>query len=184
MNAADLKNQAAQAKRTSTALVSLSKRLALSDADKKVLQRAAVILASAGSKVKNEAVSAKKKEVAQEKAIVAATVEVKEIIATWPTETKMDKVAIITASLFGEDNLRKYLGEKEGLDLEWYMNAIFDRAIKDIVSETAYYSVKDGKPVVAFMEHARQRLEIIRARPYVRDMADQWETKLKATAKS
>lgn len=184
MNATELKNQAAQAKRTGTALLSLSKRLALGDADKNVLQRAAAILASAGSKVKSEAVSAKKKEVAKERAIAAATGEVKKIIATWPVETKVDKVAIISVSLFGGDNLRKYLEEKEGRDLEWYLNATFDMAIKDIVNTAAYLVVKDGKPAVAIMEDARQRLEIIRAKPRVRDMAEQWEAKLKATAKS
>lgn len=186
MNATELKNQAAQAKRTGTALLSLSKRLVLGDADKNVLQRAAAILASAGSKVKSEAVSAKKKEVAKERAIAAATVEVKKIIATWPAETKIDKVAIIFANPFGygDDNLRKYLEEKEGLDLEWYLNAMFDMAIKDIVDSAAYLVVKDGKPAVAIMEDARQRLEIIRAKPRVRDMAEQWEIKLKATAKS
>lgn len=184
MDATQLKNQAAQAKRTSTALEQLLKRLAICDADKKILQRAAVILASAGSKVKGEAATAKRKEVAREKAIAAATVEIKKLIAQWPSETRLDKTAIICANLFGEDGVRKYLEEKVGRDLDWYLNAMFDMAIKDIVSTAAYHAVKDGKSVVDIMEHARQRLEIIRAKPHVRDMAEQCEAKLKATAKS
>lgn len=178
MDATQLKNQAAQAKRTSTALEQLSKRLAVCDADKKILQRAAVILASAGSKVKSEAVTAKRKEAAREKAIAAATIEVKKLIAQWPSETMLDKAAIICATLFGEDSLRKYLEEKEGRDLDWYLNATFDMAIRDIVSEAAYCSVKEGKSVVAVMEHARQQLEKYRTKQSVRNMAELWATKL------
>jgi len=180
MKAAELKNQAAQAKRTSTALVQLSKQLALGDADRKVLQRAAAILASAGSMVKSEAASTKLKEVAQEKAIAVATIEVKKLCATWPSETVLDKSAIICASLFGEDSLRKYLLEKEGRGLDWYLNATFDMAIQDIVSSAAYHAVKNGEPVVSVMESARQRLDKIRAKPNVQDLAKQWQTKLPA----
>lgn len=177
MKATELKNQAAHAKRTSTALVQLSKQLALGEADRKVLQRAATILASAGSKVKSEAATAKRKEAAQEKAMAAATIEVKKLIATWPSETLLDKTAIICASLFGEDSLRKYLGEKAGRDLEWYLNGTFDMAIKDIVESAAYHAVKKGEPVVAVMESARQRLDNIRAKPNVLDLAKQWQAK-------
>lgn len=177
MNARQLKNQAAQAKRTSTALEQLSKQLTISDADKKILQHAAVILASAGSKVKCEAATAKRKEGVQEKAIAAATIEAKQLIAQWPSETMLDKAAIICANLFGEDNLRKYLEEKEGRDLDWYLNATFDMAIKDIVSSAAYCSVKEGKPVVAVMEYARQQLEKLRAKQSVQNMAKLWETR-------
>lgn len=177
MKAAELKNQAAQAKRTSTALVQLSKRLTLGDADIKILQRAAAILASAGSKVKSEAATTKRKEEAQEKAIAAATVEVKKYFTAWPSETLLDKAAIICAGLFGEDNLRKYLEEKTGGELDWYLNATFDMAARDIVSSAAYHSVKDGKPVVAIMEYARQKLEKFRAKSSVQNMAKQWEVK-------
>lgn len=183
MKAAELKNQAAHAKRTSTALVQLSKQLALCDADIKVLQRAAAILASAGSKVKSEAATARRKEAAQEKAMVAATIEVKKRFATWPSETVLDKTAIICAGLFGEDSLRKYLGEKVGRDLEWYLNATFDMAIKDIIADAAYHAVKNDKPAAAVMESARQRLDKIRAKPNVQDMAKQWQAKLAASGK-
>ncbi len=182
MKAAELKNQAAHAKRTSTALEQLSKQLALSDADKKVLQRAAVILASVGSKVKGEAATAKRKEVALEKAVAAATVEVKKLIAAWPSETALDKVAIICANRFGEDNLRRYIEEKSGRELDWYVGSMFENALKDIVSDAAYRSVVDGKPVVAVMEYARQQLEKYRTQASVQGFAKQWHEKVQAEA--
>lgn len=177
MKAFELKNQAAHAKRTSTALTQLSKRLTLTDVDRKVLQRAAVILSSTGSKVKSEAATARRKEAEQEKAIAAATIEVKKLFATWPSETVLDKTAIICASLFGEDSLRKYLGEKDGRELEWYLNATFDMSIKDIVEDAAYHAVKNDKSAAAVMESARQRLDKIRAKPNVLDLAKQWQAK-------
>ena len=180
MKATELKNQAAQARRTGTALERLSRQLALSDADKKVLQRAAVILAAAGSKVKGEAATARRKEVALEKAVAAATVEVKQLIAAWPSETALDKVALICANRFGEDNLRRYIEEKPARELDWYVGSMFENAMKDIVSDVAYRSVVDGKPVVAVMEYARQQLEIFRTKASVQGLAKQWQEKVRA----
>lgn len=177
MYAKDLKNQAAHAKRTSTSLEQLSKQLALNDADKKVLQRAAAILAAVGSKVKSEAATAKRKEAAQEKAIAAATVEVKKLIAAWPSETVLDKVALICANRFGLDNLRRYIAEKSADELNWYVGSMFEYALKDIVSDVAYRSVVDGKPVVAIMEYARQQLEKYRTSRSTQDLVTEWQEK-------
>lgn len=175
MNVIDLKNQASQAKRTSTALGVLSRQLTLTDADRKALQRAAAILASQGSKIKGEAATAKLKEAARERAIAAATIEVKKLIAVWPTETLLDKIAIICANRFGLNNLRDYLSEKKPDELDWYVRSMFDMALKDIVSDAAYRSVVDGKPVVVIMENAREQLEKYRTSRSTMDFVDQYQ---------
>lgn len=175
MNAIDLKNQAASAKRTSTALEQLARRLTLSDADSKVLVRAAAILATQGSKVTREAAATKLKEAAQERAIAAATVEVKRIIAAWPAETLLDKIAIICANRFGLNNLRDYLVTKRPDELAWYIDSMLQTALWDIVSDAAYRSVVDGKPVVDIMAHAREQLEKYRTSRSTMDFVEQYQ---------
>ena len=53
-------------------------------------------------------------------------------------------------------------------------------ALKDILSDVAYRSVADGKPVVALMEYARQQLEKFRTKASVQGLAKQWQEKVRA----
>jgi len=178
MNANELKNRAAQARRTSTALTMLSMRLDLQEDDKMTLERAAVILATVGSKVKRDAEVAKRKEVEMEKAIAVATVEVKRFIATWPAETLLDKTAIMCASSIGRYCLPLHLKERDEKEIVWYLNTTFNDSIREITESAAYRSVVDGKPVNVVMEFARQQLDKYRVSQMVQVLAKQWEEKL------
>jgi len=179
MNANELKNQAAQAKRTSTAISSLSKRLALSEADRQALKKAATILTTASNQVKSEAKSAKRTEDARNKSIAAATVEVKKIIATWPIDTIADKLTIILASgSYSGQLLQIYVDEKDAAELSWYLNTMVTNAVNAIIDEAAYRAIVDRKPVANVMEHARQQYDKKKADVKVLNLVKQWDTKM------
>jgi hypothetical protein len=86
MTAKELKNLAAQVRRTDTALRQLAGRLDLSDADKKALLKAATVLADSGRKAGAQAIRAKREEQARDAAIAKATQEAKALMADWPVE--------------------------------------------------------------------------------------------------
>jgi len=179
MQAIHLKNQAAQARRTGTALNLLARQLTdLSDADNKILQRAAIILASQGSKVSREAAIAKRKEEAQTKAITKATIEVTRFIEAWTTETLLDKVALICANRFGLDQLRDYLATKKPDELDWYINEMARTAKRDLISDAAYQLAVYDKSIVAVMEHARQQLEKYRTSRSTQDLVDEYQIRM------
>jgi len=172
-----LKNQAALAKRTSTSLAQLSRRLTLSDAEKATLQKASTILEVVGNKVKVEAKRVKREEVAREKAIAAADIIALKLISSWPQETMLDKVSIVCGNLFGEDNLRKYLTEKKDKEIFWYFNTLFDSALRNIAQTASYNSVKNGQEVVEVMNNAKAQLDKIRGKQSVIEIAEQLEAK-------
>jgi len=180
MQATHLKNQAAQARRTGTALNLLARQLVdLSDADNKILQRAATILSAQGNKVSRVAVIAKRKEEAKEKAILEATVEVTKFIETWPTETLLDKVALICANRFGSDQLRDYLSTKKPDELDWYINEMSRTAKRDMISDAAYKLAGcDNKSIVDVIERARQQLEKYRTSGSTKDLVNEYQTRM------
>jgi len=172
-----LKNQAALAKRTSTALAQLSRRLTLSDAERATLQKASAILEVVGSKVKVEAKRVKREEAVRAKAIAAADIVALKLVSAWPQETILDKVSIVCGDLFGEENLWKYLAEKHDKEIFWYFNTLFDSALRNIAQTASYNSVKNGKDVVEVMNDARVQLDKIRGKQSVIEIAKQLEAK-------
>ncbi|MEW5889464.1 MAG: hypothetical protein AB1768_10535 [Pseudomonadota bacterium] len=182
MTAKDLKNLAAQVRRTDTALRQLAWRLDLGEHERHALLAAAAVLDSSGRRVRAEATQAKRAEDAREKAIVKGTLEAMTLLADWPAATTLDKVALcIVAGL--EAHLREDIG-REQTDLAWCLDYWLKQARRDIPAETAWQSWRQGKPVLTIMAQAREKLEWIRTQPGTMALAERWQTELDAQASS
>jgi len=178
MTAKELKNLAAQVRRTDTALRQLAGRLDLSDTDKKALVKAAMVLSNSGRKLGAQATRAKREEQARDTAIAKATLEAKASMAGWPVETTLDKVALCIGGQL-ESNLRHDLQNGQ-TDLAWSLDYWAKQARQDIPAEAAWLSVRDGKPVNELMALAREQLEQIRTRPGTIALAERWQAGMEA----
>jgi len=172
MTSKELKNLAAQVRRTDTALRQLAGRLDLSEADKKALLKAATVLSGSGRKLGTQATRTKRDEDARDKAIAKATQEAKALMADWTVETTLDKVALCVGGQL-ESNLRLDL-QRGQTDLAWSIDYWVKQARQDIPTEAAWRSVRDGKPVRDLMTLAREKLEQIRTRPGTVALAERW----------
>lgn len=178
MTAKDLKNLAAQVRRTDTALRQLAWRLDLGEHERHALLAAAAVLDSSGRRVRAEATQAKRAEDARERAIVKGTQEAMTLLADWPAATTLDKVALcIVAGL--EPHLREDIGRQQ-TDLAWCLDYWLEQARRDIPAEAAWQSWRQGKPVLAIMAQAREKLERIRTHPGTMALAERWRAELDA----
>jgi hypothetical protein len=180
MTAKELKNLAAQVRRTDTALRQLAGRLDLSDGDKKALLKAAMLLSNSGRKVGAQATRTKREEQARDVAIAKATQEAIALMADWPVETTLDKVALCIGDQL-ESNLRHDLQSKQ-TDLAWSLDYWVKQARQDIPAEAAWRSVRDSKPVRELMTLAREKFEQIRTRPGTIALTKRWQAGMEAQA--
>ena len=180
MTAKELKNLAAQVRRTDTALRQIAGRLELSEADKKALLKAAKVLSDSGRKVGAQAIRAKREELARDKAITKANQEAKASMAGWPMETTLDKVALCVGGQL-ESNLRHDLQSGQA-DLAWCIDYWVKQAKQDIPAEAAWRSVRDGKPVNELMTLAWEKLKQIRTQPGTIALSKRWQAGMEAQA--
>jgi hypothetical protein len=180
MTANELKNLAAQVRRTETALRNLASVLALNKDDQKALLNAATVLASRGRKLGVEASQAKRVEEAKAKARTKATRDARALMVEWPTvATTLDKVAICLAMRM-EGNLRTDLQNDHRLEssLEYWA----EQALRDLPEHAAYLAVHESRPVVEVMAAFREKYEQIRARPGTAAFALRWQMGMDARA--
>lgn len=182
MTAKDLKNLAAQVRRTDTALRQLARRLDLGEREGHALLAAAAVLDTSGRRVRAEAIQAKRAEEAREKAIAKGTQEAMSLLADWPAATTPDRVALcIVAGL--EAHLREDIARTQG-DLTWSLDYWLRQARRDIPAEAAWQSWRQGKPVLTIMTQVREKLEQIRNQPRTTALAERWQAGLEEQASS
>ena len=182
MTAKNLKNLAAQVRRTETVLRQITWHLDLGERERHALLAAAAVLDSCGHKVRAEATQAKRAEAAREKAIAKGTQEAMMLLADWPAATTLDRVALCIAA--GLDaHLREDIGRKQ-TDLAWSLDYWLKQARRDIPAEAAWQSWRQGKPVLAIMAQARTKLEQIRILPRTVALAERWQAGLEGQALS
>lgn len=182
MTAKDLKNLAAQVRRTETALRQIAWRVDLGERERQALLAAAAVLDTSGRKVRAEATQAKHAEEAREKAIAKGTQEAMTLLADWPAATTLDRVALCIAAGL-EAHLREDIG-REQTDLAWSLDYWLKQARRDIPAEAAWQSWRQGKPVLAVMAQAREKLEQIRNQARTAALTERWEAGLEAQALS
>lgn len=178
MTAKDLKNLAAQVRRTETVLRQIAWHLDLGERERHALLAAAAVLDSCGHKVRAEATQAKRAEAAREKAIAKGTQEAMTLLADWPAATTLDRVALCIAAGL-EAHLREDIG-REQADLAWSLDYWLKQARRDIPAEAAWQSWRQGKPVLAVMVQAREKLEQIRNQPRTAALTERWQAELRA----
>jgi hypothetical protein len=182
MTAKDLKNLAAQVRRTDTALRQLARRLDLSERERHALLAAAAVLDTSGRRVRAEAIQAKRAEEAREKAIAKGTQEAMSLLGDWPAATTLDRVALcIVAGL--EAHLREDIARTQA-DLAWSLDYWLRQARRDIPAEAAWQSWRQGKPVLAIMTQVREKLEQIRNQSRTTALAERWQAGLEEQALS
>jgi hypothetical protein len=184
ITAKTLKDKAALAKRTSTSIEELSKRCdEFTAEDRKILQKAADLLAIVGQKTKMEAARRKREEDAFTKALNVAEAEAKKLIATWPAETIVDKTALIFANR-GMNNFINYMKEKDEKEIVWYLDTMLNNAIQEIARDAGYQAASKKLPVAEVMMAAREKLETYRTSRNVVEWAGRWEEKIKGEVKT
>lgn len=184
MSAKDTSNMAATAKRSATSIQHLARCLdGLSIKDKATLEAAATILQLHGNRAKNKAAGEKRVEQAREKAQAKARAETRQIIATWPQTSTLDRLALIHAT---RDGWRRLEGGLDRRDPRWELQYAHREAIDDIVSDAVMYAVpySTSTAAVPVTEHIAQRralVDQISARPGVVALAEQWEERMSAS---
>lgn len=182
MTAKSLKNLAAQVRRTDTALRQLAGRLDLGERERHALLAAAAVLDTSGRRVRAEAIQAKRAEEARERAIDKGTQEAMTLLADWPAATTLDRLALCIAAGL-EAHLREDIGRKQA-DLAWSLDYWLRQARRDIPAEAAWQAWRQGKPVLAIMAQAREKLEQIRNQPRTTALAERLQDGLEAQALS
>lgn len=187
-----LKSQATQIKRAVTGMRSIlayteGQRLyadinLLSNADKKALEKAIVILNQVCSKTSGMSAKAATQERAKELALKKATDEAIKLFNQWPKAvTTLDKVALIFGTYFKRNLLEDI--ERDQLRLEnqtWAkdLNYWFEEAHREVPQEIARRAVSDNKPVAELMLVVASRLAEIKKRREVELVAARWQVKL------
>lgn len=187
--AKNLKSQATQIKRAVTGIRSIlayteAQRLycdinLLSDADKKVLEKAAGILNQVRSKTSSMSAKAATLERAKELALKKATDEAIKLFNQWPKAvTTLDKVALI----YGNGAERQLLSDLERDESRknwaWDLNYWYEEALSEIPRTAAWRAVGDNKPVADLMLAAAARLAEIKTKRTVELIAARWQVKL------
>lgn len=187
--AKNLKSQATQIKRAVTGIRSIlayteTQRLycdinLLSDADKKVLEKAAGILNQVRSKTSSMSAKAATLERAKELALKKATDEAIKLFNQWPKAvTTLDKVALI----YGNGAERQLLTDLERGESRknwaWDLNYWYEEALSEIPRTAAWRAVGDSKPVADLMLAAAARLAEIKTKRTVELIAARWQVKL------
>jgi hypothetical protein len=187
--AKDLKSHTTQIKRTVTGIRSIvayteTQRLyaditLLSEADRKALEKAAIILSQIGSKTASMSTKAASQERAKELALKKATDEAIKLFNQWPVAvTILDKVALIYGGR-GETNLLKDLERGEpGKDWAWDLNYWYEEALREIPRTVAWSAVGNNKSVADLMLTAAARLAEIKSKRTVELVAARWQVKL------
>lgn len=195
MNTAkNLKSQATQIKRTVTGIKSIityaegqqrwHNTNILSDADKKVLEKAAGILYQVSSKTAGMSSKAAAQERAKELALKKATDEAIKLFNQWPKAvTTLDKVALIWGTHYRSNLLAEI--ERGQLHLKnqtWAwdldLNYWYEEAHREVPQEIARRAVSNNKPVAELMLAAASRLAEIKSRHDVELVAARWQVKL------
>jgi len=176
-DAQNLKNQAAQAKRTCTSLNKLIAQLDLNDSDKKTLLRAEVILATNARSVKRAAINEKAKEDKYNLEMESLQIKAKKLIDLWPTETLADKFAIIQGDC-SVNLLSEYIDEKNVDELDWYIDSMLGYSIKSIVWRVANLSVKGNESIDAVASKAQAKLDVLRSGQVVKNLLMKHQNKV------
>lgn len=156
-----IKNQGSTAKRSATALVSLSKDSELSPADAGLLLKAAEVLTSLSNRKAKEAKRKKAEEDAYQKARAIAGKEATALMAQWQFNTTLDQVALILLRGYRYEYLNKALAEspkKCASDLAYW----FGEARRDVADDVAYAAATKRQSVADGIEIARAKHEISR----------------------
>lgn len=184
-----LKSQAAQIKRVVTGIQGIlayteRQRLycnnnLLSDADKKALEKAVVILSKLSSKTSGMFAKADKLERAREVALKKATDEAIKLFKQWPVAaTILDKVALI----YGNNAERQLIADLERNETRktWAcdLNYWYEEALREIPRTAAWRAVQDNKSVADLMLAGAARLAEIKSKRAVELMAARWQVKL------
>lgn len=187
--AKNLKSHTTQIKRTVTGIRSIityteaERRYAditlLSEADRKVLEKAAIILNQVSSKTASMSTKAASQERARELALKKATDEAIKLFNQWPVAvTTLDKVALIYGN-HGERCLLENLERAEPVkDWAWALNYWYEEALREIPRTAAWSAVRDNKSVADLMITAAARLAEIKSKRTVELVAAHWQIKL------
>jgi hypothetical protein len=189
--AKNLKSHTTQIKRTVTGIRSIvsyteaQRRYAditlLSEADRKTLEKAAIILNQVGSKTASMSTKAASQERARELALKKATDEAIKLFNQWPVAvTILDKVALIYGNR-GETHLLEDLERDESRkDWAWDLNYWYEEAMREIPRTAAWSAVSGTNPksVADLMLTAAVRLAEIKSKRTVELVAARWQVKL------
>lgn len=181
MSAKETGNMAATAKRSATVIHRLARCLDdLTAKEKSQLAEAAEILLKHGNRAKNKAAGKKRAEQTRERAQAKARAEARQIIATWPQATMIDRLAIIYAT---RDGARRIEGRADQRDPAWEISYATREAVEDIVSDAVMHAVPYSASTVAVpvADHLAQRralLNQIRVRPGITVLATKWDERL------
>lgn len=187
--AKNLKSQATQIKRAVTGIRSIlayteTQRLyydinLLSDADKKVLEKAAGILNQVRSKTSSMSAKAATQERARELALKKATDEAIKLFNQWPKAvTILDKVALIYGNGAELQLIKDLERDESRKDWAWDLNYWYEEALREIPRTAAWRAVGDSKPVADLMLAAAARLAEIKTKRTVELIAARWQVKL------
>lgn len=173
--------QATSAKRASTAINNIVKQIQLQQryddksqlingAEQEILMKAATILTRVGKHVADTARKLKSDEDQFERDLAKATNEAKQIIATWPAQTILEKVAII----LGSDCAGAFRKEVDASYLDYW----YQEALRDIPSRAAWLACSKKCSVATLMAGAAEKLQGIRDSSEAQLLARRWEEKL------
>lgn len=174
-------NMASTAKRSATAIQRLAKQLdGLDLAERNAIYAAAEILLKHGNRAKNKAMGEKRVEQIRERAQAKARAEARQIIATWPQATTIDRLSIIYAT---RDGVRRIEGRADQRDPAWELQYATREAIEDIVSDAVMHAVpySSGTAAVPVADHLAQRrafADQVRARPGIVALAAKWDERI------
>lgn len=181
MSSKETCNLAATAKRSATAIQRLAKQLdGLDLAERNAIYAAAEILLKHGDRAKNKALGEKRAEQARERAQTKARAEARQIIATWPQTTTLDRLALIHTT---RDGARRLEGGETRSGPEWELGYATREAVEDIIGDAVMHAVPWSSstaavPVADHMARVRTLVDQIRVRPGIAVLAGKWDERI------
>lgn len=139
-----LKNRGSVAKRTATAIRSISDDQVFDIADRGVLLAAAKIVDSYGHRKANEATAAKSEEAKYERANKAARAKIEPAVRSLDCKSISDKVAIACLINHFYSNLTRALNQPTQREIQWELDYFAQQSISDTIANAAYW-VATGK---------------------------------------
>jgi hypothetical protein len=186
MESIKLRNAAAAARRTATAIRNLTALLgsdadlrpmsgSLTGQDREALATAAMVLSRIGTEVGKVGRRKKREEEALDAVIAKARAEARRIMATWPElATVLDKVALIAASGRASQLERDLSCDRSAWSLSYWL----DEARRDIPNSVGYQAATKHQVVGELMVQIRAKVESLASQPTVIDLAQRWEAAL------
>lgn len=165
-----LKNTAATATRTATALRTLSASSEIDRDDQGLLRKSAQILEALGKTKRAEATKAKREEDAREAFVIKATREATALIASWPRDTLADQLAMIRTH--SKHDFTALTRNDFQISAKRRIEYRFHDALRGIPASLAYQAHNNGQPIAVSVGLTALEFEHWRTAPDILIMAE------------